>query len=145
MLGHRSGDTLQFSPVVTFNERGGSPEEIEMARVEVLNKLSFFVAHSLHHLSNQYPTTGRPASGLVNNPSVLEQSTTSMGGPSMSHTRSESTQTIQGGWGGAGRMQMNLAKQVHMPTLSIDPSFTMTAHSGHEHLVYKEFEAWIEL
>jgi hypothetical protein len=145
MLGHRIGETLFFSPVITFRAEDGSPESDEEARIQALNRLSFFIAHSLHHVSTSSSASGQASA--ESNPSVLAQSTSHTEGPSRRRDRSDSAQTIQpskqSSWGGSRSTQMNLAKQVGILHLYSNLLFNiMTADWGP---VCKEPESQTEL
>src|ERR1700728_627474 len=96
LLGLRTGATLQLSSVINFHAAHGSPEADQVARVQALNKLSFFIAHSLLLVSNQI-ITSTPTGAPSHNSSVLQQSTTYAPGPSVSHTRSDSTEPSRPG------------------------------------------------
>jgi hypothetical protein len=120
MLGIRTSRTLHLSPVVglgAVGEEGDSPEA-EQARVQALSQLGFFIAHSLLATEPPPPSYG-PEGNRLNSP-VQTQRNTYAAGPSVSHSRSDSTQTIrpgnQGSWSGAGSRQMTLINQVCIRT-----------------------------
>ena len=88
--------TLHLSPVVGLNalsEEGHSPEAEEIY-VQALTQLSFFIAHSpLAYEPPPHPSY-KQRSAPLNSP-VQTQKNTYAADPSMSHSRSDSIQTIQ--------------------------------------------------
>jgi hypothetical protein len=122
MLGLQSADTLHLSSVTDFHAVHDSREVDRQARMRALNKLSFFIAHSLLHLPDPMPPS-TPAAAPILNPSVLQQNTIYAPGTSSSHARSDSAQTTrpgnQGSQGDGGSTRRRLAQQVLMLTFSI--------------------------
>lgn len=146
MLCHRTCHTLLFSPVIPFDAAVGSPESDEEARIQALNKLSFFIAHSLRH---EYP----PSCDCAQYPDeakscVLVRRTSNTEGPSMGHNRSGSAQTIQPSkrsWGSFGSTHTNQEKQVGILHLYSNLPFNIITMTADRAPVCKEPESRTEL